>query len=96
MLTFKGNTAQGDRGHAAAQGYRGHAEVHGENAIASAFGINGRVMGEIGDLLTLYQWVETKNGWNPVAGITVKVDGLEIKPATWYKLVDGKFVEADE
>lgn len=89
--------AQGYRGHAAAQGDSGHAEVHGERAIASSFGIAGRVMGgKIGDLLTLYQWEIEDNEWNPISGITVRVDGEKIKPNVWYKLNGTEFVEVEE
>lgn len=93
----KGYVAKGYCGHAAAQGYCGHAEVHGEYSIAAAFGRDGRVLGgRIGDLLTLYQWEKIKGNWVPTSGVTVTVDGEKIKTDTWYKLVDGEFVEDDE
>lgn len=36
------------------------------------------------------------NEYNPVCVKTEYVDGVNIKEDTWYKLINGKFVEQDE
>lgn len=93
----KGNTALGDRGHAAAQGDWGHAEVHGEHSIAASFGIGGTAMAEkIESWLTVYEWEEIDGEWKIKEGKCARVDGVKIKPNVRYKLESGEFVEVEE
>lgn len=45
--------------------------------------------------ITLAEWKQddTKGRWVPVCVKTERVDGIKIKPDTWYKLKDGEFFE---
>jgi hypothetical protein len=92
----KTNVAHGKFGHAAAQGKFGHAEVHGKNAIAAAFGIEGKVLGELGDWIVCAEWEYKHDEWSIRCVKSAKVDGEFIKPNTWYMLKNGKFVETEE
>ncbi|MBR3963637.1 MAG: hypothetical protein IKK14_08965, partial [Oscillospiraceae bacterium] len=88
--------AQGDWGHAAAQGYSGHASVAGKNAIAAAFGIEGMAKAALNSWIMLAEWKKDENGWYIADVKTAKADGEKIKADTWYQLVNGEFVEAEE
>ena len=59
----------------------------GEGSVAKA---------KIGSWITLAEWKhdDRKGRWVPVCVKTERVDGIKIKPDTWYKLQDGEFVEA--
>ena len=59
----------------------------GEGSVAKA---------KIGSWITLAEWKrdDRKGRWVPVCVKTKRVDGIKIKPDTWYKLQDGEFVEA--
>ena len=48
-----------------------------------------------GSFITLAEWKkdEKTRKWIPANVVTEKVDGERIKEDTFYKLVDGKFVE---
>ena len=87
--------AQGDYGHAAAQGYRGRAEVSGKNAIASAFGIGGKVRAALGSWIMCAEWVYTAF-WHIKDVRAAQIDGEKLKPDTWYMLKGGEFVEVEE
>lgn len=88
--------AQGNQGHAAAQGDMGHAEVHGKDAIAASFGIKGAALGELGDWIVLSEWyLDKEDGWNIKEVRSAKIDGKNLKPNVWYKLVSGEFTEAE-
>ena len=70
---------------------RGKASV-GENGIACARGNGCAVKGGMGAVLVIGE--EADNSYALVAWKAVVVDGETIKPDTWYKLVNGHFVEA--
>lgn len=72
-----------------------YVSVSGKRSIAAAFGKNSSVKGELGDLLTLYSYeMDEQKRYVPVAGVTVKVDGVKIKPGVWYCLnQQNEFVE---
>ena len=59
----------------------------GNNSIAKA---------RIGSWITLAEWEIDDNGdWIPINVVTKRVDGVEIKEDTYYKLVNGVFTEVD-
>lgn len=87
--------AQGDYGHAAAQGDSGHAEVKGKDAIAAAFGIYGKAKAALGSWIMCAEW-KYSDSWHVKDVKAVRVDGEKIKADTWYELVNGEFVEAEE
>ena len=53
---------------------------------------------KIGSWITLadWDWDDRKGRLVPVCVKTERVDGIKIKPDTWYKLQDGEFVEVTE
>jgi hypothetical protein len=84
-------TASGDSGAATASGNYGAATASGDSGAAMAPGRKGKARGKDGCALFL---VERDDEWkivNAWAGVVGR-DG--IKADTWYRLVDGKAVEA--
>ena len=87
----------GDRSNALTSGYLSNAEVKGKESFAVATGINGKVKGALGCFLACAEWKQDSNGeWHPVAFVSGKVDGENLKADTWYTVKGGKFVEVDE
>ena len=71
---------------------RGKSSV-GKNGIACARGNNCKVRGGMGAVLVLGE--EGQDDCELVAWKAVVVDGITVKPDTWYMLKDGDFVEAE-
>lgn len=70
----------------------------GEDAVIMCAGRDSIAKAKIGSWITLAEW-----GWSdskchlvPVCVKTERVDGIRIKPDTWYKLKNGEFVEVTE
>ena len=88
-------SATGNRGAASATGDRGAASATGKACVALSTGINGKVMGEIGNAIVCVE----RGDWNgetyPIEAILSSVvDGETIKAGVWYTVKDGKWVEA--
>ena len=83
----------GDRSHAATTGDSSHAEASGKNAIAAALGIECRVKGAIGVWLVCAEYTDDEK-YDLLCVRTARVDGVSIKPDTWYTVRNGEFVEA--
>ena len=67
----------------------------GEDSVIMCAGLRSVAKAKIGSWITLAEWKEDcrKGRWVPVCVKTERVDGIKIKPDTWYKLQDGEFVE---
>ena len=67
----------------------------GEDSVICCAGHGSVVKAKIGSWITLAEWKkdENKNRYVPVCVKTEYVDGERIKADTWYKLIDGEFVE---
>ena len=101
---YRGAATAGDFGAATAgyfgaatAGYRGAAtsrgsSASGNNGVSVARGIGARVKGGLGAVLVIAE--ECLDSYDISAWKAAVVDGEAIKPDTWYKLEDGKFVEA--
>ena len=81
---------------AATAGYRGAAtsrgsSASGNNGVSVARGTGVRVKGGLGAVLVIAE--ECRDSCDISAWKAAVVDGKAIKPDTWYKLEDGKFVE---
>ena len=66
----------------------------GKNCVLAAF--NSKAKAGMGSLIALAtrEWID---GEYKITGCKAAVvDGVTLKPDTWYKLVNGEFVEADE
>ena len=68
----------------------------GEDSVIMCAGLRSVAKAKIGSWITLSEWKhdDRKDRWVPVCVKTERVDGIKIKPDTWYKLQDGEFVEA--
>ena len=87
----------GDCG-AATAGYRGAAtsrgrSASGEDGLSVARGNDVRVKGGIGAVLVIVE--EKRDSYDIDSWASAVVDGEKIKADTWYKLVGGKFAEAE-
>ena len=89
-------TNTGDYSAATNTGYRSAATVEGKESFAIATGIQSRVKGALGCFIACAEWKQYENGeWHPVAFVSAKVDGKNIKTDTWYTVKNGKFVEVE-
>ena len=75
---------------AQATGYQGAAQATGKASVASGCGFGCRVMGALG--CAIFAVERTPDG-TIISVASAIVDGEKIKPDTWYKCTDGKFVE---
>ena len=94
---YAGAATAGEHG-AATAGNRGAATSRGKSAtgkqgLSVARGNNVRVKGGLGAVLVI---AEENNDYSVKEFATAIVDGKDIKADTWYKLENGKLVEADE
>ena len=88
--------ATGDQGAASATGDQGAASATGKACVALNTGINGKVMGEIGNAIVCVE----RGDWNgetcPIKAIlSAVVDGEIIKAGVWYTVKDGKWVKVE-
>jgi hypothetical protein len=105
------SSATGDSSASSATGYRSASlstgtdsssqiinsdKIISANSTAIALGINGKASASINCWIVLAEWSQDeKENWNIKSVKTAKVDGVEIKANTWYKLTNGKFEIAE-
>ena len=78
-------------------GYRSAASNTGKNGIAVAWGQESKAKGALGCYIVLAEYGDWNGAEYPLINAKMhKVDGKTIKPDTWYKLKNGKFVKAEE
>ena len=87
-----GAATAGDNGVATSRGK----SATGRQGLSVARGNNVRVKGGIGAVLVIAEENENENDYSVKEFATAIVDGKDIKADTWYKLENGKLVEADE
>ena len=70
----------------------------GKDSVIMCAGNNSIAKAKNGSWITLSEWEydDDKKRYIPINVITKKVDGKEIKEDTYYKLINGKFVEVDK
>ena len=90
----KSNT--GDQSAATNTGDRSAATVKGKESIAMAIGYDSKAKGSLGCFIVLAEYKELEGECHIVDVKSAKVDGKKIKPDTFYKLINGEFVEADK
>ena len=88
----------GSSGYAAKIGSSGDAakiESTGEDSVICCAGHSSKVKAKIGSWVTLSEWKysDKKERFVPICVKTEFVDGVRIKPDTWYELVAGEFRE---
>ena len=71
------------------------ATVTGKESVAMAVGYDSKVKGALGCYLVLSEWKRIDGEYHIVDVQAVKVDGETIKPDIFYKLINGRFAEAD-
>ena len=86
-------TNTGNRSAATNTGDRSAATVTGKESVAMAVGYDSKAKGALGCYLVLSEWKRIDGEYHIVDVQSVKVDGETIKADTFYKLIDGKFVE---
>ena len=72
------------------------ATVEGKESVAMAIGYNSKAKGSLGCFIVLAEYKELNSEYHIVDVKSAKVDGKKIKPDTFYKLINGEFVEADK
>lgn len=90
----KSNT--GDWSAATNTGNRSAATVEGKESVAMAIGYNSKAKGSLGCFIVLAECKVLGSERHIVDVKSAKVDGEKIKPDTFYKLINGEFVEADK
>ena len=99
QIGSSGNAAKiGSSGNAAQIGSSGNAaqiESTGEDSVICCAGHGSKVKAKIGSWVTLSEWEYSgkKKRFVPICVKTEFVDGVRIKPDTWYELVAGEFRE---
>ena len=83
--------ATGDWSAAQATGNLGAAQATGKASVASGCGFGCRVMGALG--CAIFSVERSDDNFSILSVASAIVDGETIKPDTWYKCIDGKFVE---
>lgn len=84
-----------DYAHIGSSGDCAQIESTGEASVMCCSGYNSMVRAKKGSWITLTEWKYSgeKKAAVPVCVKTEYVDGERIKEDTWYKIVDGEFVE---
>ena len=72
------------------------ATVEGKESVAMAIGYNSKAKGSLGCFIVLAEYKELGGEYHIVDVKSAKVEGEKIKPDTFYKLINGEFVEADK
>ena len=99
QIGSSGNYAQigssGDSAQIGSSGYYAQIDSTGEDSVICCAGDNSIVKAKKGCWITLSEWKysEEKQRSIPVCVKTEFVDGERIKADTWYKLINGEFVE---
>ena len=77
-------------------GDRSAATVEGKESVAIATGYESKARGAVGCWIVLAEWKEIDDEYHIVDIQSIKVDGEKIKPNTFYRLVNGEFVEVED
>ena len=98
QIGSSGNSAQigssGNYAQIGSSGYSAKINSTGKNAVIMCAGNNSIAKAKIGSWITLAEWKMIDGIYTPINVKTEKVDGERIKEDTYYKLVEGEFVEA--
>ena len=84
----------GDSSHAVTSGKCSPASTSGDYSIAAAIGRNSKAKSTIGNWIVLAEYGEWNGKTYPVLCVKCgKIDGVSLKPDTYYQLKNGGFVE---
>ena len=91
---FSHAATSGDYSYAVTSGYSSAAATSGDSSIAAAIGRNSKAKSTIGNWIVLAEYGEWNGKTYPVLCVKCgKIDGVSLKPDTWYRLKNGEFVE---
>ena len=91
---FSAATNTGDNSAATNTGNNSAATVNGKDSVAIVTGRDSKAKGSLGSWIVLTERREWNGETYPIKEVkAVKVDGERIKVDTFYKLIDGEFVE---
>ena len=99
QIGSSGDSAQigssGDFAQIGSSGDSAKIDSTGEDSVIMCAGNNSIAKAKVGSWITLSEWKydDTKGRYVPICVKTEFVDGKNIKPDTWYQLIDGKFEE---
>ena len=94
---YSASTNTGFRSASTNTGNYSKADVSGKESVAAALGIESKAKGVLGCWLVLAEWAKDENyNWHRKDVQCFKVDGVTVKPDTWYKLKNGDLVEVSE
>ena len=74
-------------------GYYSASTVTGKESVAASLGIEGKARGALGCWIVCAEWEDGGDGWHRKDVQCAHVDGVKIKPDTFYILKNGEFVE---
>ena len=90
------STNTGNYSAATNTGYHSAATVEGKESVAIVTGKDGRARGVLGSWIVLTERGDLDGNIYPINDVKAfKVDGVNIKENTFYRLVDGKPVEVE-
>ena len=96
QLAASGNgsklAASGNGSKLAASGDWSQLAASGANSIAAAIGIGSMASASLGSWIVLAEYDEQNN---PLCVRAAQIDGKELKPNVFYRLLDGEFAEAE-
>ncbi|MDD6041960.1 MAG: hypothetical protein PUD63_12330 [Clostridia bacterium] len=92
----KGDKATGYWSAASSTGAHGAASATGDQGVAAAFGIDGKAKGAANCWIVCAEWKRMNDAWQRVDVRCARVDGKTIRADTWYRLMDGEFVEVED
>ena len=93
---YSAATNTGNYSAATNTGNRSAATVEGKESVAMAIGYNSKAKGSLGCFIVLAECKKLGGEYHIVDVKSARVDGEKIKPDTFYKLINGEFVEADK
>lgn len=90
--------SSGDSAKIGSSGDYAQIDSTGEDSVIMCAGEGSLAKAKIGSWITLAEWDrdDIKGCLVPVCVKTERVDGIKIKPDTWYELKNGEFVEVTE
>jgi len=75
-------------------GYGARIKSEGRNSVVMCAGDGCSAKGKKGSWLALSEWKRVNGEYTPICVKAVQIDGESVKEDTFYKLVNGEFVEA--
>jgi hypothetical protein len=87
--------SSGDSAQIGSSGYSAKINSTGEDSVICCAGHGSRVKAKLGSWITLAEWGwdDAKRRYVPKMVKTIRIDGENYKPDTWYMMKDGEIVE---